>query len=82
MKKIILYVDDEVVDVYRNIFSKKCFNEFKKIPEETKIELGLEGMKIAKKLDEEYNEKEYCLYNAYVNMAVISEHLIDVKVEL
>lgn len=83
MKKITLYVDDEVVDVYSGIFTRKCFDNFKKVSKETKMELSLEGIKKVSDmvLEENINDKEYCLYNAYLNMAVVSEHLIDIKIE-
>lgn len=79
MKKITLYVEDKVVDTYSNIFTKKCFENFKNVSNDTKIELGLEGMRKAPNIKD--NEKEYLLYNAYLNMAVVSEHLVYIKIE-
>lgn len=91
MKKIILYVDDDVVDVYQDVFTKKAFDEFLEMPMEMKMKLIFEGtencmkakdMKNEKNDDKKFNFlKKHYLYNSFLNMTVVAEHLHDIKVE-
>lgn len=91
MKKITLFVKDEVIDTYRGVFSSmEDFKILQEMPEMLKMLMMFEGSSyfdkvtdIDKLKDKDLLEhaKNKILYGAFQDMIILAENLIDLKVE-
>ena len=90
MKKITLYVKDDVIDTYKGVFSSMDdFKLLKEMPEMLKMLMMFEGSKyfdkkdVTKIKDDEILEhaKNKILYGTFQDMIILTDNLIDLKVE-